>query len=156
MARNLWNALRTKSDAFRHEYRAVFLWIEYEFIIWIYSSYAIYMDGITDSMIDVSLSELWKMVMDRETWRAAIHGVAKSRTWLSDWTELCYLHKEQCRECICIKIFSHSSEDFLRTNSQEGFGVWVDLVYTQRFKLLGSLQFTWGFPSGTRGKEPAC
>ena len=45
------------------------------------------LDGITDSM-DVSLSELRKMVMNREAWRAAIHGVAKSRTWLSDWTEL--------------------------------------------------------------------
>ena len=57
-----------------------------------------WLDGITDSM-DASLSELWVLVMDREAWHAAIHGVTENRARLSDWTEV--RNMSDLNECMC-------------------------------------------------------
>ena len=71
-----------------------------------------WLDGITYSM-DVRLRELQDMVMDRAAWRAAIHGVTKSQTWLSDWTELNWTEWQLEYRCVFIYPLAHMCHQFI-------------------------------------------
>ena len=113
-----------------------------------------WLDGITNAM-DMSLSKLRELVMDREAWHAAVHGLTKSRTWLSDWTELT-LDVTSSHFPACLWWWGRCSE-CLEAKEQEGRSLNRQL---QPFCILGIIEhfLSWifGWNSGAAPWEPGC